>query len=288
VGWIAVSDFVPGERRRDTRVPGWAHRVRSGDGAVFGVLVVVDEHALPFLFPPLAGGDLRGTPFDFACQRERAAAQFVETPAPFKSDVHVHAARTGSLGPADEMEVFKDTPGHQCDLQHLFPRDPWHGIEIDTQLVGMLEVLGTYRVWVQLEATEVREPGQRRRVTRHDLLRRAARGKAQLDHLDPRWAAPGRALLVEVLAVDALRVANEHVGTATNPAERSLRDGDVVADQIELGVLRLREQELVRVGDRKLTPGEQQDLSVAVSGHHDSSYPSRRAQSSAAGSGPSQ
>src|SRR5262249_52294326 len=154
------------------------------------------------------------------------------TPARFKPHINVHAARTGGLGPADETEVFEHRARHQGDLQHLSPRDSGHRIEVNTQLVGMLEIPGPYRVRVQLEAAEVREPGQRRRIVRHALLRRASRRKVQLDHVNPGWAGPGRALLVEVLAVDTLRVANQHVGTAASPAERALCDSDVVTDEI--------------------------------------------------------
>src|SRR5215813_8774310 len=94
VGWIGVSDLLPGQRRRDTRVGRWPHRVRRGDGAIFGVLVVVHEYTLAFLLPPLAGSELRRAPLDFARQREGAATHLVEAPAPLESHIDVHAART--------------------------------------------------------------------------------------------------------------------------------------------------------------------------------------------------
>ena len=121
----------------------------------------------------------------------------------------------------------------------------------------MIEVFGAHRVRVQLETSEVREPGERRRVARHDLLRDAARREAQLDHIDPGRAALGRALLIEVLAFDAVGIAHEHVRAAAGAAQRSFRDGDVVAREVELGVLRLREQHLVRVRDRDFPPGDE-------------------------------
>ena len=86
----------------------------------------------------------------------------------------------------------------------------------------MLEIFGAHRVRVQLETSEVREPGERRRIARHDLLRRAPRREAQLDHLDPGRPALGRPLLIEVLAFDAVGIAHEHVRPAAGAAQRSL------------------------------------------------------------------
>src|SRR5215510_7949922 len=68
---VAVLDFVPRERRRDACVGRWAHRVCGGDSTVLGVLVVVDEHTLALLLPPLAAGELRCASFDFARERQR-------------------------------------------------------------------------------------------------------------------------------------------------------------------------------------------------------------------------
>src|SRR5262249_41415997 len=53
----AREQLVPRDRRRHARVGLRAHRVRPGHGAVLGVLVVVEEDAVPLLLPPLAGGD---------------------------------------------------------------------------------------------------------------------------------------------------------------------------------------------------------------------------------------
>jgi hypothetical protein len=99
-----------------------------------------------------------------------------------------------------EPEVFgqptrprssSDLAHHARDRDDLRPLHAGHGIEVDAQLVGMVEVLRAHRVRVQLEAAEVRHPGQRGRVARHDLLRVAARGKRSADHLDPVGRAAG-------------------------------------------------------------------------------------------------
>ena len=60
----------------------------------------------------------------------------------------------------------------------------------------------------------------------------------------------GRALLVERLGLGAVDEALEHDGPIADAAERARRDGEVVADEVELRELRLaREVELRRVRD---------------------------------------
>ena len=59
LGGVDVGDLVPLERRRDARVGDRADRPGGGDGAVAGVLVVVDEDAVALLLPPLRGRQLR-------------------------------------------------------------------------------------------------------------------------------------------------------------------------------------------------------------------------------------
>src|SRR5688572_662539 len=149
---------------------------------------------------------------------------------------------------------------HRGGLPYLSPGNPRHRVEVDAQLVGMLEVLRPHRVRMELQAREVREPGERRGVARHDLLRCAPRGEAQLDHLDPLRTALRRALLVEELALDPVGIAHQHVGPAARSPKGSFRYGNVIASEVELGMAGLREQHLARVGDRDLAPADREDL----------------------------
>ena len=54
----ALEELVPGHRRRNPPIGLGSHRVGAGDGSVLGVLVVVEENAVPLLLPPLARGEL--------------------------------------------------------------------------------------------------------------------------------------------------------------------------------------------------------------------------------------
>ena len=69
------------------------------------------------------------------------------------------------------------TAATSCTCAHVTPGT---GIQVDAQLVGMIEIFGANRMRMQLEAREVREPGERGGVARHDLLGGAAGGEAQL------------------------------------------------------------------------------------------------------------
>ena len=72
-----------------------------------------------------------------------------------------------------------------------------------------------------------------------------------------------------MLAFDPVRVAHQHVRPPTSTAQRSFAHGDVITNQVELRVLRLREQHFVRIGDRDLMPGNGQGFGGALLGHAD-------------------
>ena len=104
---LAVGDFGPVERCRHRGFRRRAHRVGRCDGAVLGVLVVVDEHAVALLLPPLARRELRRATLDVAGERERRAAHLIERPALRDAHIDVHASLTRCLRPADEANVFQ-------------------------------------------------------------------------------------------------------------------------------------------------------------------------------------
>ena len=60
-------------------------------------------------------------------------------------------------------------------------RTPGTGIEVDAQLVGVVEVVGAHGMRVEVDAAEVDDPGELRRVVDDDLVGRAARRERQLD-----------------------------------------------------------------------------------------------------------
>jgi hypothetical protein len=166
---------------------------------------------VPLFFPPLAGRNARSPPLDFARQRKRRSPHFIKGPASFDAHIDMDAALAGGLRPADEPVVFQGRVHHAGDLAYLRPRDPWHRIQIHAQFVRMFQIIGAHRMRMQLEAREIRHPGERCGIARHHLFRTAAGGKTQGYHFDPRWPRLRRTLLIEELARDAVRITHQHV-----------------------------------------------------------------------------
>src|SRR5262249_35081739 len=77
--------------------------------------------------------------------------------------------------------------------------------------------------------------------------------------LDPLRVLLGSPLLEERLALGAVDVALEHDRPPRDTAQRALGDRDVIPGQVELRVAGLRKEDLVRVGDRHLAPGDFQE-----------------------------
>ncbi len=142
----------------------------------------------------------------------------------------------------------------------LRPCHARHRIEVHPQLVRVIQILGADRMRVQLEAGQVREPGERRGVARHHFVGASSRWKAKRYHLDPRWTRVRRPLLIEEFAGDAVGIAHQHGGPAAGAAQRALGHRQVVAHEVELRVSRLRKQHLARIRDRDLPAVDQNDL----------------------------
>jgi hypothetical protein len=224
---------------------------------------------MALLLPPLAAGDVRCPPLDLARERDRGAPHFGELPPALDAAVDVQASRTGSLGPTDESEILQGLFRDQRHVPHLWPRHTSHRIEINAQLVGMLEVVGSYRVRVEVDTSEVDHPDELGFIAHHDLMCGAPRGKAQLDRLDPLWARLGSSLLKERLSLRSVDETLERHRPSRDAAQGALGHAQVEADKVELGVPRAGKEDLVRVADRYLSPAQLQDFLARRHGGHD-------------------
>src|SRR5580658_1399022 len=130
VGGVAVRDLAPVEGCGNASVGERADGVGRAGGAILGVLVVVEEDAVPLLFPPLGTGDVRPAAFDGARERYGGAAHFGEGPIGLDADVDVHAAGTTGFGPAVEAHVGKEGFDFERDRADLFPGNAGPGIEV--------------------------------------------------------------------------------------------------------------------------------------------------------------
>jgi hypothetical protein len=147
--------------------------------------------------------------------------------------------------------------------------DAGHRIKVHPQLVGMIKVAGADRMRVEVDAAQVRHPGELRRVPDDHLLGGAPGREAQLDGLDPVRPRGRRPLLEEGRLGCALHEALEDHRPPRHPAQRAVGDGQVVPDHVQLGVPGLREVHLVRVADRHGAAGHLQDLLTIRHADHD-------------------
>jgi len=74
------------------------------------------------------------------------------------------------FGPAPKPHLFKKRFHFKSNLTNVFPANAWTRIEIDAQLVRVLEVTRTHGVRMQLNATQVHDPGESRRIIDYDFL----------------------------------------------------------------------------------------------------------------------
>src|SRR6185437_2152505 len=118
---IAVWYFIPLERRRHARVRKRPHGIRGTRRAIFRVLVVIEKHAVPLLFPPLRTRELRHSSFDLTRQRDCRTSHFTEGPARLDANIDVHAARTTRLGPTTQSHLFEQRLHLERNQAHTLP-----------------------------------------------------------------------------------------------------------------------------------------------------------------------
>ena len=87
----------------------------------------------------------------------------------------MHSARTARLRPAAKPHLLEQRLHFERDTAHVRPDDAGTRIEIDAQLVRVLEIAGAHRVRMELDAAQVDDPREPRRIIDDDLFRGAAR-----------------------------------------------------------------------------------------------------------------
>ena len=185
-----------------------------------------------------------------------------------QAHVHVDAARAGGLGKAEQAVLVEHLAHAERDLAHLRERHVGLGVEIDAQLVRMVEVGAAHRPRVPVDHAEVHAPHQMRRVVGHQLARVAAAGKGDGRRLQPLGRAVGHALLKERLALHAVHPALHHRRALAQAAHDRLGALDVVVDEIELGQLALREEQLAGVAHAQLVAADVDGGGLSLLGSH--------------------
>ena len=134
-------------------------------------------------------------------------------------------------------------------------------VQVDAQLVRMVDVRPAHGPRVEIQAAEVDRPDEVGHVDRTQLPRAPAAGEGHRHRLHPVGERLGDALLVEKLAARAVGVPLEHGWSLANAAERPWTDGQVVLNQVQLGLAPCGEKHLLRIGH---ADGASVDLNLGV------------------------
>ena len=259
---LAAVDLVPADRRRH---PGLGHapdRVGGGDRVVARVLVVVDEElrGVAVLAPPRRRDLSPGPPLDLACERQRAAAYVLEAVVGRDPHVDVHPRPAAGLGEADGTELVEHLVGDVGDPLHGGPVTLRTRVEVDAPLVGLLGVRAPAVPRVELDRRHLHRPDDAGQLGHAQLVGGALPPREeQLDGLDPLGCSGRQALLVHLVARQALGEAVQHARTLEERVHDPVADGEVVLDEVELGRAARR-----RVGGREVDAVGVGDLDDAV------------------------
>src|SRR4029453_14938156 len=129
----------------------------------------------------------------------------------------------------------------------------------------MVEIFVADRMWMRLEARKVGHPCKGCRIPRHDFLGCATGWKVERNHVYPGRTGSWSPFLIEKLAPDAVWIRHENIGSVPSAAQRAIGHGQVVSNEVPLGVAGLRKQHLVWVRDRHVTPVNHHELQIC---HH--------------------
>ncbi len=178
---------------------------------------------------------------------------------------HVDAAVAGGLGPSGPPHLVERLPDDGRDALAVLERGPGLGVDVDPELVRLVDVGSTGRPGVEVDDREVGGPGDLRDLGHAELVRVAAGRERDTRGLDPLRPLLGHTLLVDHLALDAVREAAQLRRALVERAHDPVADREVVLDEVALRLLPGRKEHLVRV---RHLDGAAADLELDERGRH--------------------
>ena len=184
---------------------------------------------------------------DLARERERAAADDRELPLRLDPAGDVDAAVAGRLRPAGPPHLGERLPHDGRDALAVLERRPRLRVDVDPQLVRLVDVGAPRGPGMEVDDGEVRRPGDLRDLGHAELVGVPPGRERDARRLDPLGPLLGHALLVDHLALDAVREAAQLRRPLVERAHDPLADREVVLDEVALRLLPRRKEHLVRV-----------------------------------------
>ena len=137
---------------------------------------------------------------------------------------------------------------HDCrDLLRLGEAGARLGVDVDAELVRVLDVAPPRRPGMEVDRREIGGPRDLRELGDAELVGGAARGEGDGRGLDPVGPVLRHALLVDRLALGAVRVPLQLRRPLVEHPHDALADGEVVLDEVELRLAARAEEDLVRI-----------------------------------------
>ena len=138
-----------------------------------------------------------------------------------------------------EPHLLEERLHFESNSADICPADAGIWIQIDAQLIRVVQIEGAYGVRMELDTAQVNDPCEPRRIMHDYLFRSTARRERERHSPQPRRTVGGRTLLIKRLALGAVNKALENDGTVLYSGQRSGRDREVVANDIQLRKFRL-------------------------------------------------
>ena len=162
----------------------------------------------------------------------------------------------GRLRVRAQPELVQHLTDDESDLTHERPLAVGRRVEVDQQVVRVLDLRHARVPRVQLDATEVGDPGEAGGVVEHREHGRVTARELDEDLVDVVRVVLRDSLLVEELARDAVGEALHVERPPPDVGECERRDVDVVGDEVELRQTRLGEEDLLGARDRNVVPAD--------------------------------
>jgi DNA ligase D-like protein (predicted polymerase) len=146
--------------------------------------------------------------------------------------------------PPHQPELVEEVLGAGCRLANVAEVESLRGVEVESELIGMIDVVRAHRPGMKVETAQLYEANDICLAYRDIHAARSLRWEADLHRLE--GCVLGCALVIDGLDGDVLHVALQHRGTAGDPSGGPCRDLDEVVHHVAFGPALVGEHHSVR------------------------------------------
>src|SRR5258705_5607718 len=255
----ALLNFIRRHGRGHRGFGSRPYRVDRRERASPRVLVVVDEHVLrrALRHAVFRRDQLRRVRCKTQGEVLRERPDFLLQRSAPNRNIDVDSLRARRFRVGGHTEAFETASHEQRGFPDLRERGSGRRIEIEMQIVGAIVVVAPRVPGVQIDATQVHHPQERRKVLDDGKIDGVSGPVENATGLDPVRAGRLRALHEEEVPVCAVRIALHHHRAIREVREERGSHARVVLKKVALREFQLGPEELVEIG-------ETDDLAVEI------------------------